>query len=106
MNCPHCHHADTRVVDSRETEGGLAVRRRRVCEACEQRFTTYERIEALVPVTVSPRTGQAMQRGRALSSRRGAVPRVVPVPSAVVSPRFVELDEPAASPHPTAEASA
>jgi len=43
MHCPTCLGDDTRVIDSRPAEGGTAVRRRRRCEACEHRFTTYER---------------------------------------------------------------
>ncbi|HHW10224.1 MAG TPA: transcriptional repressor NrdR [Firmicutes bacterium] len=45
MRCPHCNHSDTRVLDSRPTEEGNAIRRRRACSACDSRFTTYERIE-------------------------------------------------------------
>ncbi len=62
MNCPHCNGKRTRVVDSRVTDAGLAVRRRRVCARCEQRFTTYERLEELVPVSVSYRTGEPVER--------------------------------------------
>ena len=47
MNCPACQHQDTKVIDSRESENGLAIRRRRECEACDFRFTTLERIEVL-----------------------------------------------------------
>lgn len=43
MKCPFCHHVDTRVVDSRPVEEGAALRRRRGCEVCGARFTTYER---------------------------------------------------------------
>lgn len=43
MHCPVCNSGDTRVIDSRPAEAGAAVRRRRRCEACEHRFTTYER---------------------------------------------------------------
>ncbi len=43
MKCPFCHHVDTRVVDSRPVEEGAALRRRRACEVCGARFTTYER---------------------------------------------------------------
>lgn len=43
MHCPACDGADTRVIDSRAADGGAAVRRRRRCESCEYRFTTYER---------------------------------------------------------------
>lgn len=43
MNCPKCKEPDSRVVDSRVTEGGRAIRRRRECEKCGNRFTTFER---------------------------------------------------------------
>ncbi|PIR54638.1 transcriptional regulator NrdR [Candidatus Peregrinibacteria bacterium CG10_big_fil_rev_8_21_14_0_10_36_19] len=45
MLCPKCKNRDTKVLDSRETDGYKAVRRRRECETCEYRFTTFERIE-------------------------------------------------------------
>jgi len=45
MKCPFCASADNGVVDSRETDDGRAIRRRRHCEGCGRRFTTYERIE-------------------------------------------------------------
>lgn len=44
MQCPECAHADSRVIDSRPAEGGASIRRRRECERCEARFTTYERL--------------------------------------------------------------
>lgn len=43
MKCPFCSHEDTRVVDSRDADGGETVRRRRECSHCGQRFSTYER---------------------------------------------------------------
>lgn len=45
MRCPACGHPDTRVLDSRPTEEGAAIRRRRECPRCRERFTTYERVE-------------------------------------------------------------
>lgn len=45
MNCPRCEHNDTSVLDSRETDGNKAVRRRRECNKCNHRFTTFERVE-------------------------------------------------------------
>ncbi len=45
MICPKCEHNDTRVLDSRETDGHKAVRRRRECSGCKHRFTTFERPE-------------------------------------------------------------
>ena len=44
MLCPYCHADDGRVIDSRDTEAGAAIRRRRECNACSKRFTTYERV--------------------------------------------------------------
>ena len=45
MLCPSCGATETRVIDSRPAEGGSSIRRRRECETCEHRFTTYERLE-------------------------------------------------------------
>ena len=45
MRCPFCHDLESKVIDSRSSEEGVAIRRRRECLACERRFTTYERIE-------------------------------------------------------------
>lgn len=45
MRCPHCDADDTRVIDSRPADLKSAIRRRRLCERCAQRFTTYERVE-------------------------------------------------------------
>lgn len=52
MRCPYCLHADTRVADSRNVGDGDQVRRRRVCESCGERFTTYETPELLLPRVV------------------------------------------------------
>ena len=49
MNCPFCGYNDTRVVDSRLGKEGNNVRRRRECPSCERRFTTYERVEEILP---------------------------------------------------------
>jgi transcriptional repressor NrdR len=63
VHCPYCSHADTRVVDSRLTEPGDSVRRRRECAGCGERFTTYERVEA-TPMTVVKRDGRREQFDR------------------------------------------
>jgi transcriptional repressor NrdR len=52
MRCPYCGHVEDRVVDSREAQEGLATRRRRECLGCSRRFTTYERIEEVLPPVV------------------------------------------------------
>ncbi len=57
MQCPYCQHTESRVLESRSTEAGQSVRRRRECLQCKHRFTTYERIE-FVPITVIKRDGR------------------------------------------------
>ncbi len=52
MRCPFCGHLEDRVVDSRETQDGQVTRRRRECAGCQRRFTTYERIEEVLPAVV------------------------------------------------------
>lgn len=52
MRCPFCAAADTRVMDSRDSAEGTIIRRRRECETCKRRFTTYERVEELNPLVV------------------------------------------------------
>ena len=58
MRCPFCHTDDKdRVIDSRPVEDGQAIRRRRVCEKCTRRYTTYERIEETVKLQVIKKDG-------------------------------------------------
>ena len=52
MRCPFCHSEDTQVLDTRDSEEGDSVRRRRRCNACDKRFTTYERVELAMPTIV------------------------------------------------------
>ena len=52
MKCPYCNNSDTKVIDSRPVEDGLAIRRRRECEKCKKRFTTFEKIENSLLVVV------------------------------------------------------
>jgi transcriptional repressor NrdR len=58
MRCPYCDSDRDRVVDSRPAEEGLAIRRRRECTACRQRYSTYERVEH-APLVVRKRSGAA-----------------------------------------------
>jgi len=58
MRCPYCHvDGKDRVIDSRPVEDGHAIRRRRVCENCSRRYTTYERIEETVRLQVVKKDG-------------------------------------------------
>ena len=52
MRCPFCEHDDTKVIDSRHTEDGHAIRRRRECDSCGKRFTTYEKIEQMILMVI------------------------------------------------------
>jgi transcriptional repressor NrdR len=57
MRCPFCGHEETKVIDSRISESQEAIRRRRECLSCEQRFTTYERVEEM-PLMVLKKDGR------------------------------------------------
>src|SRR5580658_1338417 len=57
MKCPFCGHPEDKVVDSRESKEGEAIRRRRECLGCERRFTTYERIDE-IPYLVVKKDGR------------------------------------------------
>ncbi len=67
MRCPQCKNLESKVVDSRPTEDGKAIRRRRECADCEKRFTTYEKIEE-TPLLVVKKDGnrQAFDRDKVL----------------------------------------
>jgi transcriptional repressor NrdR len=52
VKCPYCGDLEDKVIDSRLSQEGAAIRRRRECEACSRRFTTYERIEEAMPLVV------------------------------------------------------
>ena len=69
MKCPFCGDQDSKVVDSRHSEDGLSIRRRRECMGCQRRFTTYEIVESL-PIIVVKRNGsrQNFDRNKILNS--------------------------------------
>ena len=52
MRCPYCSHAETQVAETRESDEGDVVRRRRRCQSCDKRFTTYERAEIALPSVI------------------------------------------------------
>jgi len=68
MKCPFCENSDTKVIDSRPTEEGQAIRRRRECENCGKRFTTYEKIEEMLLMVIK-KDGrrEAFDRGKVLN---------------------------------------
>lgn len=57
MRCPFCRHLDSKVLDSRQTEEGASIRRRRECASCQKRFTTYERLDE-IPFLVIKKDGR------------------------------------------------
>lgn len=68
MKCPYCSNPDTRVIDSRLTDSNDSVRRRRMCEKCSKRFTTYERLENQpIAVIKKDNTRQPFDRNKILS---------------------------------------
>ena len=69
MKCPFCGDEESKVVDSRHSEDGLSIRRRRECLICQRRFTTYEVVESL-PIIVIKRDGsrQAFDRDKIIKS--------------------------------------
>lgn len=64
MRCPFCKEDDDKVIDSRSSEGGRCIRRRRHCLKCTRRFTTYERLEDAVKLSVIKRDGSRMPYDR------------------------------------------
>lgn len=76
MKCPFCSDQESKVVDSRHSEDGLSIRRRRECMACQRRFTTYEIVESL-PIIVVKRDGsrQAFDRNKLINSMMRAFDR-------------------------------
>lgn len=69
MKCPYCNHPESKVVDSRPSDEGASIRRRRECLSCHKRFTTYETMESL-PLVVIKKDGsrQAFDRSKLLAS--------------------------------------
>ena len=68
MNCPFCNTTDTKVIDSRETDDGKITRRRRVCEKCKLRFSTYEEV-ALLNLSVIKKDGTSVPYDKAKISQ-------------------------------------
>ena len=68
MRCPYCENPDTKVIDSRPTEEGHAIRRRRGCESCGKRFTTYEKVEeSIIMIIKKDGRSEAFDRGKVMN---------------------------------------
>ena len=81
MRCPYCTQPANRVIDSRVSKDAFAIRRRRECESCGRRFTTYERVEETLPLVVK-KDGrrESFDRGKIVGGlKRACEKRPVPV---------------------------
>jgi transcriptional repressor NrdR len=74
MRCPFCRIDEDKVIDSRSSEGGAVIRRRRECQSCKRRFTTYERAEEAIKISVVKRDGSrvAYDRNKLIGSLQRA----------------------------------
>ena len=93
MKCPFCSHLETQVIETRVSEDGAFVRRRRQCGACEKRFTTYERPEVNFPVVVK-KDGRRIEydRGKLLASFNLAL-RKRPVSTTQIDSSMERIEE-------------
>ncbi len=92
MKCPYCENADTKVIDSRHTEDGHAIRRRRECDVCGKRFTTYEKIEEIVLMVVKKDgTREAFDRNKVLNGIMKACQKR-PVPMSEIERMVGEIE--------------
>lgn len=92
MKCPYCGNLDTRVIDSRPADDGTSIRRRRSCDACGKRFTTYEKVET-IPLIIIKKDENREQYDRA--KLEGGVLRACykrPVPAADIQKTVDEIE--------------
>lgn len=81
MKCPYCNEVDTKVIDSRPADDNSSIRRRRQCERCGKRFTTYEKLETM-PLMVIKRTTP----GRPMTALRSSQALSIPAINALCPP--------------------
>jgi transcriptional repressor NrdR len=93
MKCPFCSHSETQVVETRISENGDSIRRRRQCASCEKRFTTYERPDVSFPAIVK-KDGRRIEfeRGKLLASMKLAL-RKRPVGTEKVDDAVERIEE-------------
>jgi len=93
MKCPFCNHVDTQVVDSRVSEEGDTIRRRRRCHGCERRFTTYERVELNLPVVVKRNGSRSEYDSSKLRASLALALRKRPVDTAAVDAAVQRIED-------------
>ena len=93
MKCPFCQHEDTQVLDTRVSEEGDSIRRRRRCNFCEKRFTTYERVELAMPVIVKKNGSRTDFEPAKLRASMMLALRKRPVPADAVDAAIQRIEE-------------
>jgi transcriptional repressor NrdR len=93
MHCPFCDHADTQVLDTRVSDEGEVVRRRRRCGHCDKRFTTYERIELNLPSIIKRNGARADYDRRKVRASMALSLRKRPVSADVVDAAIGRIEE-------------
>lgn len=92
MKCPFCEYPDTKVIDSRHTEEGHAIRRRRECDNCGKRFTTYEKIEEMILMVIKKDgSREAFDRNKIMTGIVKACEKR-PVPMAAIEKVVVDIE--------------
>jgi transcriptional repressor NrdR len=93
MRCPFCGHAETQVAETRESDEGDVIRRRRRCQGCDKRFTTYERAEIALPMVIKKNnTRSPFDAGKVRASMELAL-RKRPVSTELVDAAIERIQE-------------
>ena len=93
MHCPFCKHSDTQVLDTRVSEEGDVIKRRRRCEKCDKRFTTYERPELALPAIVKKNASRVEYNRSKIVDSMGIVLRKRPVSAEAVEEAIRNIEE-------------
>lgn len=93
MHCPFCKHSDTQVLDTRVSEEGDLIKRRRRCEKCDKRFTTYERAELALPAIVKKNGSRVEYNRNKIVDSMGIALRKRPVSAEAVEEAIRNIEE-------------
>jgi transcriptional repressor NrdR len=93
MRCPFCDHPETQVIETRVSDDGDALRRRRRCANCDKRFTTYERVELSLPAVVKKNGSRVEYDRRKLRASLALSLRKRPVSSEAVDAAIARIEE-------------
>jgi transcriptional repressor NrdR len=93
MHCPFCQHSDTQVLDTRVSEEGDVIKRRRRCEKCDKRFTTYERAELALPAIVKKNGSRVEYNRSKIEGSMGIALRKRPVSAEAVEEAIRNIEE-------------